>query len=179
MKDQGIKRFKRVKWVKGHFTFDPFETFDTFDPFQRGFALIELMLVIGIMGILLGIVTINLAKVQRNTSLAAATETIISDLKSQQLKAMNGSSETGTSGDSYGVSFDGTNTYVLFRGASKASNPSTNMPVKLDSLITISAASVVFAQKSGELTTPLSITITNTAGGEQKTLQINKYGAIN
>lgn len=147
-----------------------------------GFALVELLLVMGIMGILLGIVTINLSKVQRNTSIATAVETLIADMKSQQLNAMSGVS-IGASGDSYGVYFDPSqkNKYVLFHGSTYAVDP-TNFIVTFDSsiIITPSTNPIVFLQQSGEISThaDTTVTLTNVSGTEQETLTANRYGVI-
>lgn len=157
---------------------------------QKGFALVELLLVMGIMAILLGIVTISLTRLQRSTNLAATTETLTTDVKSQQLKAMAGQIGSGGIGDQYGIYFNPTpldakcvnkTEYVLFYGTYTAGSP-TNFPVCLDATITLTPSTnpVIFLQKSGEVSSgaPITITLKNTAGTETTTLTINQYGGI-
>lgn len=150
---------------------------------QQGFTLIELLMIMGIMAILLGIVTINLSKVQRNTNLATAIETMEADMKNQQLKAINGASSTGTHGDSYGIYFDSSqnNRYMLFQGTSHSGDCSSNLCVSVDSSITLTPSTatreIVFSQQSGEISSSATVTISNTLG-ESKQVTINKYGVV-
>ena len=143
-----------------------------------GFTLVELLISIGIASLLLGLTTINLLNVQHNTSLTAALEKLNADMKSQQIKAMNGAG----GGGSFGVHL-ASNTYILFRGASYNPNDTTNSPVSLDSNIllssTFSGDTIVFDQRTGEvcpLTCANTITVRNTSGLEQKTITLNRYG---
>lgn len=158
---------------------------------SRGFTIIELLLIMGITSILIGLVTINLLRVQHNTSVSAATDTLIADMKGQQVKAMNGASN-GTAGDSYGIYFDPVNhnKYVLFHGTTYVSNDSANFPVALDTNIfltstfpLVSGNSVVaFSQLSGEvagfIANKNTIILKNNAGNEQLTITLNKYGVV-
>lgn len=142
---------------------------------KNGFTLLELLLVMGIAAILLSLTTINLVKVQRNVSVSAATDTLIADLKSQQIKAMSGSS----GGGDFGIHFTSSNSYVLFHGTSYDLNDPTNFSVSLDDPLKVSSSPVdiIFSKPSGETTTS-TVTINNTAGGEVQTLTINKYGVV-
>lgn len=152
---------------------------------EKGFTLIELLLIIGLTSVLLGIVTINLLKVQHNTSVSASANSFIADIKSQQNKAMSG--VLASSNGNYGVYFDPTtpNKYVLFHGTSYNPADTTNFTVTLDSPMTVSTTfpgnNVIFSGLSGEVcasTCSYTITLTNSAGGEQKKLTFNRYGVI-
>jgi prepilin-type N-terminal cleavage/methylation domain-containing protein len=140
---------------------------------EEGFTLVELLLAIGIAGILLSLTTIGLLNAQRTTSLVTAEESLIADIKSQQIKAMNGIQGSGN----FGIHFASTNTYTLFQGSTFGGASSTS-PVSLDDNITLSGSDVIFSKVSGEITTPATITVTNTANGTSKTIQMNKYGVI-
>ena len=149
---------------------------------MKGFTLIELLIVIGITTILLGLSTINLVKVQQKTTLTAVSDTLIADLKSQQIKAMKGASPDGSGGNAYWVYFTNSNEYILFSGSVYNPTDPKNFTVSLDEPITISLNPdniVIFSQVSGEAVNgPNAITLTNTAGGEEQTITINKFGVI-
>ncbi len=142
---------------------------------ERGFTLLELLVVMGIAAILLSFTTINLVKVQHNVTISAATDTLIADLKSQQIKAMSGSG----GGGNFGIHFTSSNTYILFQGSTYVPSP-TDFSVVLDDPMKVSSSptdDIIFSHPSGEIT-PSTITINNTAGGEVQTLTINKYGVV-
>lgn len=152
---------------------------------DKGFTLLELLMVIGVATILMGFVTINLVKVQHNTSVSAVTDTLIADLKNQQIKAMTGASTAG-SADNYGVFFSSSNKYTLFHGLTYNPADSTNYTVTLDDNSQVSSTFqsnvVIFTHISGEVlnfsNAQNTITVKNTSGGEQQTLTINKLGVI-
>lgn len=147
---------------------------------KNGFTLLELLLVMGIASILLSLTTINLVKVQHNINIGAASDTLMADLKAQQIKAMSGSD----GGGDFGIHFTSSNSYTLFHGPSYVSPG--DFTVTLDDPISVSTTfpdnNIVFSQVNGEVAgfsdTKNTITITNTAGSEQQTLTINKLGVI-
>ena len=153
---------------------------------QSGFTLLEISIVIAIIIIILSIIGINLFGAQRNASLTAAMTIFTSDVKGQQLKAMNGVTEGRSNADSYGIFFQ-TDRYTLFYGSSYSNSDPSNFIVKLEQNIIFSEInfpnnSIVFSQLSGEVVnfspTQNSLTIKNTSGNEQKIITINKYGVI-
>lgn len=143
-----------------------------------GFTLIELMLVMALIAVLFGIASINLLQAQHNASLTTAEEQLIADLKSQQTKAMNGN---GTD-SSYGVHIttDGSSTYTLFTGPTYPG--SDQFPETIDSSITFKLTSggndIIFAPATGETGSVQTIIVKNNAGGDSKTITLNKYGVI-
>ena len=151
---------------------------------NRGFTIVELLLIMGITSILIGLITMNLVKVQRNTSVSASVDSFIADLKGQQVKAMNGA--LATSNGYYGVYLQSnTNNYVLFHGSVYSASDSTNAPVAMDSSISITTTflnnSVVFLPVSGEVTytgTQNTITLSNKNGSENAKITFNKYGVV-
>ena len=89
----------------------------------------ELSIVLSLIAVLFGFVTINLNRSQQNASITAIEQTLLSDLKQQQLKAMIGDTEGRASSDQYGVHFD-SNQYVLFHGVYSVGD-STNFVISL------------------------------------------------
>ena len=155
---------------------------------MKGFTVVELLVVMGIAAILLGFSTINLVKVQRNTTTGAALDSLMADLRSQQAKAMSGAE----GGGNFGIFFNSTNSYILFKGSSYNPSDANNFTVALDEPISVSSIFpndpddpgqiVVFTQGNGEIVgfsnTSNKITVTNTAGSEGKTLNLNRLGVI-
>lgn len=150
---------------------------------QRGFSLAELLIVICIILILLSLATINFTRVERKTTLTSTLETLITDLSHQQIKAMSGDTEGRTTTDMYGIRFNATS-YILFHGTYSAGD-SSNFTISLPTaqqIITSPGNETVFATGSGELVglsqSATSITLRDTATGEQTTIQLNRYGVI-
>lgn len=143
---------------------------------QRGFTLPELVIVIGIITILFGFISINLIHLQRQSYLTTTVDTLVSDLYSQQNKAMVGDTEGRATTDNYGVHFD-TNKYSLFHGSSFSSS---DFDVKLDPSLTFtSVTNIVFQKGSGEVAgAPISVILKDITNTDQKTIQTNVYGAI-
>lgn len=153
---------------------------------KKGFTLIELMVVMGIIGLLVAIATTNLVGLQQNTYLQSSVSVLIEDIKQQQLKAMSGDTEGRGVNAPYGIYFD-TSGYVLFHGSTYSPSEPTNLLIELENNVRISnttfpQSAIVFQKGSGELLNFVdgsnSITLRNVDSNEQKTVQINKYGAI-
>lgn len=147
---------------------------------KKGFTLIELLVVMGIMSILLMLVVINVIKPQSSTALEGATNTLISDLKSQQLKSMVG--ETGTAEASPSGIVFASDKYTLFSGVHSTTDP-LNFEVALGSGVRISTtfpdSRIIFATGSGEVIgfSPGANTITlQWNNSATQTIIINKYG---
>ncbi len=152
---------------------------------ERGFTLVELGIVFGIIALLSGFVTFNFVNVQKTTSINSVIDTLVSDMKSQQTKAMVGSGGSGV-GNSYGIYFQ-SDRYILFTGTTYSSTNSSNFTVMLGSNIefvnsTFPNNSLVFLRQSGELNVFIdgmnTITIQNTQGLNKKTITVNQYGVV-
>lgn len=146
---------------------------------ERGFSLVELLLVMGVAAILFGLTTVNLVNVQHHTTIATATESLVADMRSQQIKAMAGKTTSSGTGDKYGIHFDGTSTYILFHGTYAAGSPD-NVAVTPDQAIAFTAnpAEVTFSQITGEIGASQTITAKYISGSETKTITMNKYGVV-
>ncbi|OGH20552.1 MAG: hypothetical protein A3D74_03040 [Candidatus Levybacteria bacterium RIFCSPHIGHO2_02_FULL_37_13] len=155
---------------------------------QKGFTLPELLITIGIISVLFGFITVNLIRTQRQSYLTTTVDTLVSDLYSQQNKAMVGDTEGSGVISDHGIYFE-TNRYVLFRGSSYNPSDTSNFPVNLVQLLTFSNITfptcptcyVLFSKGSGEtglVNGSNTVTLTDTTNGEQKIIQLNKYGAV-
>lgn len=154
---------------------------------EKGFTLIEITTVIGILIILIGLTTINVLHARRQSVLTASVDTFITDLKQQQLKAMVGDTEGRATSDDYGIHF-GTNNYTLFHDTYSPTEQ-TNSTIELGdnirfSAVTFSNSQIIFFKNSGEVVNfdpnPNSNTITlvDITNNLQKKITINRYGII-
>lgn len=146
---------------------------------ERGFTLPELLIVMGILAIIFTFTTPNLIHFQRKSALNTTIDTLLTDLKNQQIKAMVGDTQGTEVISDYGVYFE-TSRYVLFRGSSYDPTDITNFPVNLDtSLQFTSTTSIIFSKGSGEVgSLPISVVLDDTTNADQKTIETNVYGAI-
>lgn len=153
---------------------------------QKGFTLIEIMLVAGLSSVLAAVVVFNLLRFQNSSSSQANTDTLVSDLKSQQIKAMLGNTEGRNANDSYGIYFL-SDKYILFHGTSYVSTDSANFAVNLPSNLVVQSTTfpgniIVFTKLSGEIQgfTNGSNTVTLKAVNinKQTVITINRYGVV-
>ena len=151
---------------------------------ERGFTILELVMAMGFMVMMLALVTINFGNVQRQGSVTTASETLITDLSQQQIKAMVGDTEGRVANDDYGIKFNSTN-YTLFHGtysALETTNFSVNLPeiVRVDT--TFANSEIIFLKGSGEIKDFVdgsnTITLRETINSNQKTIRFNRYGVI-
>ncbi len=152
---------------------------------KNGFTLIELLLVMAISLILISVSTISLTNVQQYSYLSKSLELLLSDIKLQQAKAMNGVTDTGTP-YRYGVYF-GESSYTLFRGDVYDPDETTNFTVNLDGQLTFantafSGDQIVFDTGSGEIQGFIdghnSITIGNPGSATDTVIELNSYGVF-
>lgn len=152
---------------------------------HRGFVLIELIVVLALFGALLGLTSINLLGSKNSATLSATIDGVISDLSSQQTKAM-ASTTAGAGTTPYGMRFE-SNRYILFHGIAYNASDTSNSIVPLDgsttfSVINLPNASIIFAPQSGEITgynpNAASVTVYQPNNLVSKTIHINQYGVI-
>lgn len=153
---------------------------------QKGFSLIETVIVIGISLMLFGAITFNLFRAQSRSTIRANSDTIASDLRSQQTKAMTGATEGRSTPDSYGVYFL-QDRYVLFHGNSYDPNDSSNFVVNLPTNTqilntTFPNDTVIFSALSGEIlgasASGNSVTIKTVNANDEFTITVNRLGVI-
>lgn len=151
---------------------------------NQGFGLLEIIVSVTITSILFALVVINLLGVKQKVSLTTTVDTLITDLRNQQLKTMVGDTGGNSTVENFGIYFD-TDRYTLFHGNFVSGNPSNFTTTLGDNIvfgnISFPAMQVVFASGSGEIvgaTGNNTIIIQNTQTQEQKTVTVNKYGVI-
>ena len=152
---------------------------------RSGFTIIEIVVVLGILATLLSIGYISAVNIQRRAPLSATVSVLMGDLRGQQTKAMTGDTQTGTTGDSYGIYFR-PDAYILFKGSgynpSDTANAVTPLPTNIIVSTAFSGSSVVFAKGSGDVAGFSQgsswVTLTQNLSGEHKTLTVNRYGAV-
>lgn len=151
---------------------------------QSGFGLIEVVVALFIFSSLVMVIVLNLLNVQHTTSLSASIDAFITNLRSQQMKAMVGDTEGNPAKENIGVYLQVTK-YIDFYGTYNPSAPS-NLEIKFADNIQIASTTfpssqIIFTAGSGEIagvTGNNTITIQNTQSGEQKTVTVNKYGVV-
>lgn len=148
--------------------------------------MIEFLAVIAIVIMLTGFITFSLTRTQQHTSTNTTIDSVLTDIKQQQLKAMINDTQGDGVINTYGVYFK-TTTYTLFKGSAYSALDTTNFVVNLDTNlqfvnITFPNASIIFAKGSGELANYVAgqntIQIKNLSSNETKTITLNKYGTI-
>jgi len=152
---------------------------------QRGLTLVELLLVVGILGMLFGIAILSLGNIQVVTKNSTFSSVLISDLKNQQIKAMVGDTEGRGTPDNYGIKIL-SDRYVLFHGITYNASNTSNFSVPVDSGYTLSSTfpntTILFASDSGELVNFTqgqdTVTLIHTQSGKTKVIRLNKYGTI-
>ena len=145
---------------------------------QRGFTLVEIIVVGLMMAILLGLVTISLVRSQQNVSLTSTQEVLVADLRQQQLKSMIGDTEGRASSDTYGIHFDA-NKYVLFHGTTYSSSDTSNSVINLDSNMQFNSPNynVIFSKLSGSTSAKI-IDLHDNTSSKIKRIHLNVYGTV-
>jgi type II secretory pathway pseudopilin PulG len=154
---------------------------------QKGFSILEVILAMALLMIILGIATMNLMNGANRTYQNTAAQTLYADLRSQQIKAMNGDTQGSGITGAYGVYFQATQ-YILFRGNTYSSSNPTNFAIKIpDDVkfknITFPNSQIIFASGSGAFANyttnnATSAAITNVEGLGQKNITLNRFGVI-
>lgn len=152
---------------------------------QRGFTFPEVIVILGIVAVLFGIVTVSLLRIQRSPQVLTTATILMTDIKSQQLKAMMGDTEGSGMRDFYGVAVEPSR-YVLFAGNTYIPGNPTNAPVEFGpSLLastTIPGGTLLFAKGSGEIIGHIdgadTVTLTNIDSDQAVTLRVNSYGVV-
>ena len=153
---------------------------------QKGFTLIELIIVMVLFITIAAFVTTNLMEAQHHASISTTLTTLVADIKNQQSQAMTGENSQGSSPNYYGIHFS-TNSYTLFSGSSYNPSDPNNQSIYLEpdfqfSNITFTSGNLIFIPTNGEVSgysnLANSITLQDTTGGQQKVLQVNYLGVI-
>lgn len=148
----------------------------------RGFTLVELLVVMGLVGVLMTLTFVNLIQPQRSASLSGTVDVLVADLRSQQLKAMAGDTLGAATTQAHGIYVE-SNQYILFKGDTYSASDADNFIVQADGVTfgtNLPSAQVSFQKASGEPAgfNASANTITVTASGQSRTITINRYGVL-
>lgn len=148
---------------------------------NQGFSFVELLVVMGIITTLIMISSVNLFPLKQKVSLSTTIQSLISDIKQQQTKSMNGESNQGI------YFHTDQKNYIIFKGTTYNSVNSTNFNISLGDQIIVNSIDfanrqIIFTPGSGEIVGFLpvnnKIILKNTVSGEIKTISFNKFGVI-
>lgn len=153
---------------------------------KRGFTFVEMVVIMGIFATLAAIVTVQALGYQRRASVSQVAEILVSDIRSQQTKAMTGATVGGVDPPGFGVYLEGTR-YILFTGLSYSAADPRNRIVTIPENVTVQNntfpdQSIVFLAGSGELNGFSSgqnrFVLMENAGMATKTIEFNRLGLL-
>ena len=153
---------------------------------NKGFSLIEIMVVMGLSAALFGFMVFNLVRFQGSSSQQSNTDSLISDIKNQQFKAMIGGTEGRADSDNYGVYFY-SDRYVLFHGVNFDPVDPDNFTVDLPEDLEIQSISlpnntILFTKLSGDISSYSqgsdSFTVRALNINRDFVITLNRYGVI-
>ena len=151
---------------------------------RKGFSLPELMVSLGILTLLFSIATFSLLKSQRSFARAAFFDTLLTDIRDQQNKAMAQNTLGETESSDYGI-YLASDYYILFKGSAYTADDPQNFQVGMDpglqiTGITLPSSSIVFGSGSGEMVgfVPGSsgFNIDDLTSNVVTAVQLNRYG---
>lgn len=151
---------------------------------MKGYTLIELIVVLGIVALLTGIASVNLIRFQQQTNITGLTDAFITNVKEQQTKAMAGDAEGRGANSPYGVNI-ALDQYIQFHDtftSGESSNRVITLPPITEITTTFPNSQIVFEGGSGEIigysSANSSVTIRNVQTNDQKVIHFNRYGAV-
>lgn len=153
---------------------------------SRGYTLVELLLVVGIIGILITLITGSLTNYQVQSNVTALTSEVIAEMKEQQTRSMSGDTDGTSDSTTFGVHFD-SDKYVLFRGTTYSPVDPANIPVNIPeqmefSDINFPGGDIIFSRISGEVSGFIpgsdSVTIKHKETDEKNEIRMNKLGVV-
>jgi hypothetical protein len=137
----------------------------------------------GVILVLFGLSTVALGQPQAITNSSDTLDTLVNDLKTQQLAAMVGTTGSGTSQQPAGI-YVQSNQYTLFTGSSYSAGNSYNYvfaaPTGVSFSTTLPSGIVLFNKGDGSVSgfTAGSNTITMTTSSGSKVITITRFGAV-
>lgn len=147
---------------------------------NKGFTLIEIVLVIAIFGILLGLSAMYYQSTQVRTDIHTQATNIVHYLRLAQSNAAS-----GLNNQDHGVHFE-SGYYTTFRGSSYVQNDPNNFRMDLPSTMTVSnislnggGSSVIFTKSTGETTNYGTISLTSAQINKTIPITITEVGTIN
>ena len=150
---------------------------------SAGFTLVEMLVVLALFAILAALTTVNLGQTQTTTNLATTVDTMLADIKRQQLLAMAGDTGSTTTQQSQGILVQ-SNQYTLFAGSTFNAGDNNNFVISAPQNTTFSTtlpgSTVLFTKGPGDVSGFVngSNTITITSKGSSKTITLTRFGAL-
>ncbi len=153
---------------------------------QQGFTLVEISLAIGIVLLLLIIASYNLSGLIPKTSTRSTFKTLVTEIKSQQLKAISGNANGSLEPQSQGIYFN-EQSYILFTGDFYSAASPNNIEVDLENKaiftdIDLPGDSIVFSAGSGLVknyeASHSAFTVTTSNQVDEITVELNRYGIL-
>ena len=151
-----------------------------------GFTLVELAVTTALFLSLLAIAVPNLLGIRERVEIRSIVNTVLADIRGQQLKAMLGDTEGRETTDLYGVHFE-TSSYTLFHGASYSPLESTNVVIPLSGNLRFDPVSfpnsaIIFNKGSGTVlgfdSQAHSIVLINPNTSETISVTFNTFGVV-
>lgn len=153
---------------------------------HQGFTFVEVVIVIGLVGMLIAILSTTLFRSQQSASLDTTAQLMVSDIKKQQIFAMSGDTASPGVFIDYSIRFD-PHQYTLYPGSVYAASNTLNTVVSVEEPLRIisatgSAQVITFARLSGDVrnysTSSGTIVIQNDQTNQQKQILVNQRGVI-
>lgn len=153
---------------------------------KKGFTLVELIVVLGVIGLMTVIFLPNLLGSRSHVEVRSNAYTVVADIKAQQLKAMLGDTEGRGINSPYGVHFE-TTTYTLFHGDTYSPAEPSNAIIALAgdlhfNNVSFPSSTIVFQKGNGEIFgfvsggNGFSLTVGST--GEVINVSFNQLGIV-
>ena len=145
---------------------------------NRGFSLLEILLVVGIMGVLAAVIAFPLSSFHRTQTLRGATEDVAAFI--QEAHSMTLASHDSSQ---YGVYLT-TNSVVLFTGTTYTAGAATNRVMTIPSGVTLAwslhgnGSTIVFRRLSGETNQYGTITVSLSSPTISRTITVSKLGSV-
>jgi prepilin-type N-terminal cleavage/methylation domain-containing protein len=148
---------------------------------QSGFTIVELLVVIAIVTLLFVLSTLNLGHSESDTSVTSTVDTMLADIKSQQLLSMAGDAGSQTTQQPHGIYLQSTS-YTLFAGSTYSASDANNYTVSIapNKIITTfpsSTLSFEFGDGAIPSYSASTDTITVTGVGKTQTITLDRFGA--
>ncbi len=151
---------------------------------MKGYTLIELIVVVGIVALLTSIGIVNVVRFQQQTNVTAVTDAFVNAVKEQQTKAMSGDAEGRGANSPYGVNI-ALDKYIQFHDtftSGESSNRVITLPSITEITTTFPNSQIVFEGGSGEIVgysgATSNVTIRNIQTNDQRVIHFNRYGAV-
>ncbi len=146
---------------------------------KKGFSLIEVLVVLGIMTLVAGIVFTSFSGFQKSKSVTSDAETVAEILRQAKNETI-----ASKNSNAYGVHFD-SNTMTIFVGPTYSVGSATNRVIPLPSNNTTLSTSlqggvsyVLFQKISGETAQNGTVTVSSSGTTNTKTVTIYRTGVV-